>query len=52
MRGVCAAITAGLAHAQSDAVAILDADLQDPPELLPKFFKGLGEGWDVVYGVD
>ncbi len=46
-----AAITAGLAHAGGDAVAVLDADLQDPPELLPKFFKGLGEGWDVVYGI-
>jgi len=46
-----AAITAGLAHARGDAVAILDADLQDPPELLPKFFKGLGEGWDIVYGI-
>ncbi len=46
-----AAITAGLAHARGDAVAILDADLQDPPELLPKFFKALGVGWDVVYGI-
>jgi len=45
------AITAGLAYASGKAVAVLDADLQDPPELLPKFFKLLGEGWDVVYGV-
>src|SRR5215471_17563433 len=36
-----AAITAGLVHAQGDAVAVLDADLQDPPELLPTFFRAL-----------
>lgn len=46
-----AAITAGLAHARGDSVAVLDADLQDPPELLPRFFKMLGEGWDVIYGI-
>lgn len=46
-----AAITAGLAHAAGDAVAVLDADLQDPPELLPRFFKLLDEGWDVAYGI-
>jgi glycosyltransferase involved in cell wall biosynthesis len=45
------AVTAGLAHVRGAAVAVLDADLQDPPELLPGFFKLLGEGWDVVYGI-
>jgi polyisoprenyl-phosphate glycosyltransferase len=45
------AVTAGLAYAAGTAVAVLDADLQDPPELLPRAFKLLGEGWDVVYGV-
>jgi dolichol-phosphate mannosyltransferase len=46
-----AAITAGLAYAQGDMVAILDADLQDPPELLPTLFRTLGGGADVAYGV-
>lgn len=46
-----AAITAGLAHASGEMVALLDADLQDPPELLPELFRTLGEGWDVAYGV-
>src|SRR5262249_3715400 len=46
-----AAVTAGLAYAQGDAVAIIDGDLQDPPELLPQLFSKLREGWDVVYGV-
>jgi dolichol-phosphate mannosyltransferase len=46
-----AAITAGLAYASGEAVAILDADLQDPPELLPRLFRALDEGWDVAYGI-
>ena len=46
-----AAITAGLTLARGSAVAILDADLQDPPELLPKFFAALDQGYDVVYGI-
>ena len=46
-----AAITAGLAYAQGDMVAILDADLQDPPELLPTLFRTLGGGADFAYGV-
>jgi polyisoprenyl-phosphate glycosyltransferase len=46
-----AAVSAGLCYAEGDAVAVLDGDLQDPPELLPKFFAKLDEGWDVVYGI-
>ena len=46
-----AAVSAGLCHAEGDAVAVLDGDLQDPPELLPEFFAKLEEGWDVAYGV-
>ena len=46
-----AAVSAGLCHAEGDAVAVLDGDLQDPPELLPEFFGKLEEGWDVAYGV-
>jgi glycosyltransferase involved in cell wall biosynthesis len=44
------ALTAGLDHARGDAVVVIDADLQDPPELIPQLFDGLGEGYDVVYG--
>lgn len=43
-----AAMTAGLDHAQGDAVIILDADLQDPPELIPKMVATWREGADVV----
>jgi len=43
-----AAITAGLDQASGDAVAVIDADLQDPPELLPEMIELLGHGYDVV----
>jgi len=46
-----AAVTAGLEHAAGDIVAIIDADLQDPPEELHRFFAKCREGYDVVYGV-
>ena len=45
------AVTAGLDFATGEEVAILDADLQDPPEILPKFFSKLEEGYDVVYAI-
>src|SRR5262249_23793152 len=45
------AVSAGLRYAEGDAVAVLDGDLQDPPELLPEFFAKLDEGWDVAFGV-
>jgi glycosyltransferase involved in cell wall biosynthesis len=45
------AITAGLEHAAGDAVAIIDADLQDPPEVLADFVAKWMEGFQVVYGV-
>jgi glycosyltransferase involved in cell wall biosynthesis len=45
------AITAGLEHAGGDAVAIIDADLQDPPEVLADFVAKWMEGFQVVYGV-
>ncbi len=44
------ALTAGLDHADADAVVVIDADLQDPPELIPAFVAGWREGFDVVYG--
>ena len=46
-----AALTAGLAEAEcADAVIILDADLQDPPSLIPAFLEKYREGYDIVYG--
>jgi polyisoprenyl-phosphate glycosyltransferase len=46
-----AALTAGLEHARGDAVAMLDADLQDPPELIAKMVEAWRAGSDVVYMV-
>ena len=43
-----AAITAGLDFAEGDAVVVMDADLQDPPELLPKMLELYEQGYDVV----
>jgi glycosyltransferase involved in cell wall biosynthesis len=43
-----AAITAGLDFAQGDAVVVMDADLQDPPEILPQMVELLQKGYDVV----
>ena len=43
------AVTAGLDLSRGAAVAIIDADLQDPPELLPALYQKLGEGYEVVY---
>jgi len=45
-----AALTIGLQKSRGDVVAIIDDDLQDPPELLPEFFRRLEAGADVVYG--
>src|SRR5215468_2876182 len=45
------AVSAGLCYAEGDAVAVLDGDLQDPPEMLPELFAKLDEGWDVAYGI-
>ncbi len=44
------ALTAGLDYADADAVLVIDADLQDPPELIPDFIARWREGFDVVYG--
>ena len=43
------AMTAGLDHAHGDAVVVIDADLQDPPELIPEMLRQWQEGYDVVY---
>ena len=44
------AVTAGLDHARGQAVVIIDADLQDPPEVIPQMVALWREGYDVVYG--
>lgn len=46
-----AAITAGLDRAEGDAVVVMDADLQDPPEVVKAMLAKWREGFDVVYGV-
>jgi polyisoprenyl-phosphate glycosyltransferase len=46
-----AALTAGLEHAIGDVVAMIDADLQDPPELIPQMVEQWEAGSDVVYAV-
>lgn len=43
------AMTCGLDHAQGDAVVIIDADLQDPPELIGQLVEAWQAGFDVVY---
>jgi glycosyltransferase involved in cell wall biosynthesis len=44
-----AALTAGLDHVDADAAVVIDADLQDPPELIPSLVERWHEGYDVVY---
>jgi polyisoprenyl-phosphate glycosyltransferase len=44
------ALTAGLDHAVGEAVVVIDADLQDPPELIPEMVRLWREGHDVIYG--
>ena len=44
------AVTAGLKYATGDAIIIMDADLQDPPELIPDMLKYWENGYDVIYG--
>lgn len=46
-----AAISAGIRHAAGDAVVIMDGDLQDPPEELPRFLEKWREGYHIVYAV-
>jgi dolichol-phosphate mannosyltransferase len=45
-----AGVTAGLEHATGDAVVIIDADLQDPPEVLPDMIQRWQEGYQIVLG--
>src|SRR6187399_2433961 len=45
------AITAGIDRADGDSVVVMDADLQDPPEVVQQMLDKVAEGYDVVYGV-
>jgi len=45
------AITAGTDHATGQAVAVIDSDLQDPPEVINEMFHKWQEGYQVIYGV-
>lgn len=45
-----AAVTAGIRYVTGDAIVIIDADLQDPPELLPEMIALWEEGNEVIYG--
>ncbi|HKC65517.1 MAG TPA: glycosyltransferase family 2 protein, partial [Pyrinomonadaceae bacterium] len=44
-------ITAGYHYSSGDAIIVLYSDLQDPPDVIPKFLEKWREGYDVVYGV-
>jgi dolichol-phosphate mannosyltransferase len=45
------AVTAGLEHASGEALVIIDADLQDPPEVIPEMIQRWHDGYQVVYGL-
>lgn len=49
--GLQPAYSAGIDHASGEAVVLMDGDLQDPPELIPKLLEKWKEGYDVVYTV-
>ncbi len=49
--GQYAAAMAGMAVSRGDCVVIMDADLQEPPEEIPKLYEKFLEGYDVVYGI-
>lgn len=45
------AVTAGMDHSRGQAVVVIDADLQDPPEVIPELIAKWREGYEVVYAV-
>jgi dolichol-phosphate mannosyltransferase len=45
------AISAGIDKSMGNAISIIDADMQDPPELIPVLYKKYSEGFDVVYAI-
>lgn len=44
-------ITAGLKYARGDAAVIMNADLQDPPEMISEYLKKWEEGYEIIYGI-
>jgi polyisoprenyl-phosphate glycosyltransferase len=46
-----AAVQAGLAHARGDAIVLMDSDMQDAPEAIPRFLVEWRAGYDVVYAI-
>jgi len=44
-------ISAGLKYAKGDAAVIMNADLQDPPEIIPRFIEKWEHGYDIIYGI-
>jgi polyisoprenyl-phosphate glycosyltransferase len=46
-----AAVTAGIEHARGDAIVVIDADLQDPPEVIPELIAAWRSGFEVVSAV-
>jgi polyisoprenyl-phosphate glycosyltransferase len=48
--GYQASVLCGLTNLQGDAYIVIDADCEDPPELIPEFVKKWEEGYDLVYG--
>lgn len=46
--GLASAVLEGIILAKADAIAVIDADLQHPPELLPQMYQKLKEGYDIV----
>ena len=49
--GYQASVQAGLTYAAGDASIVIDADCEDPPEMIPEFLSRWEEGYDVVYGI-
>ncbi|KJJ83932.1 glycosyl transferase family protein [Candidatus Omnitrophus magneticus] len=49
--GYQASVQAGLSHASGEAMIVVDADCEDPPELIPQFLEKWEAGYDVVYGL-
>jgi glycosyltransferase involved in cell wall biosynthesis len=45
------ALRTALMHCDGDYIAVMDDDLQDPPELLPVFFHEIEQGFDIIYGI-